>query len=225
MKVSDSKNNFQSPRKSRLKTIIGFLIAVVSVIGINFVPLEMWLDESFSGENLMIVYAIESLIALLIGIFFVFLFAPVRDDSSKLKTRKEVFKLYLTLGLGFTLAAGIFIAAFVFLVLKAKVDFQSIQTAILWIFGFQIVLFAADMSMLRPLNLLQAQLYLNRSLGRIFFLFLCVFIGLFVALFADKFFVLPFIILKTLIDIGETVQNFRATSKDEGKINPLTEKY
>lgn len=207
------------------KTISGFIIALVSVLGINFIPLEMWLDEGLSGETLMIIYALENAVAFLLGILFVFLFAPKRDDSSKLKKRKEVFKLYFLLGISFSVASGVFLCAFVFLILRAEVDFSYVQTAIIWIFGFQIVLFVGDFLMLRPLNLLQAQLYLNRSLGRIFFLFLCVFIGVFVAFFADKLFVLPFIILKTIIDIGEQIQNFTGKDKEIETVNPLIEKY
>src|SRR5688500_7536854 len=175
-----------------LKTISGFIIALVSVLGINFIPLDMWWDKGLSGETLMIIYALENAVAFSLGIFFVFLFAPKRDASGKLTTRKEVFKLYLLLGISFSIASGIFLFGFIFLILRAQIDFSYVQTAIIWIFGFQVVLFIGDLLMLRPLNLLQAQLYLNRSLGRIFFLFLCVFIGIFIALFADRLFVLPF---------------------------------
>ena len=84
------------------KSVTGFLVALVSVLGINFIPLEMWLYHDFSGETLMIVYGIENVLALLLGVVFVLLFAPRRDDSSKIRTRREVVQLYLLLGLTFS---------------------------------------------------------------------------------------------------------------------------
>jgi hypothetical protein len=205
------------------KSISGFLLALVSVAGVNFVPLEMWLDRDFSAETLMIVYAVENAVAFALGIAFVRLFAPARDSSSKLKTRREVLELYLALGAGFGLASSIFMVGFIFLVLRAPVDFAAVAEASVWIFGFQLLLFAADALMLRPLDLLGAQLYLNRSLGRIFLLFLCVCVGFAVAFFVEKWFVLPFIVLKTITDVGEQIQIF--TGKGEEKVNPLTEDY
>lgn len=215
-------------RRSKIlnvKSIIGFLISLVSVLGINFIPLEIWLYRSFSGETTMIIYWVESLLALLLGVGFVRLFAPPRDETGKLRTRGQVLQLYLLLGLVFGLGGGFFMCVFIFLVLKAKVAFAAVWTAIIWIFGFQILEFIGALLMLRPLTLLKAQLFLNRSLGRIFLLYLCVFVGIGIAFFVEKWFILPFIILKTIVDIGEQIQLFTGSGKRDEKVNPLLVDY
>ena len=69
--------------------------------------------------------------------------------------------------------------------------------------------------MLRPFSLKKSEFFLTRSLGRVFLLFLAVFIGIFLAAYADKWFVIPFIALKTIADIGEQIQLFTGKEKHQ----------
>jgi len=62
----------------------------------------------------------------------------------------------------------------------------------------------------RPLTLAKTENYLKQSMGRVALLFLAVFIGIFVALFVDKWFVIPFIALKTIVDIGGFMQTLKS---------------
>lgn len=200
------------------KTIIGFIISLISVLSINFIPLEMWLYRDFSGENAMILYALENILAIIFAAIFVLLFAPRKEQAKKLVTRKEILQGYLVASIGLSLGSGIFLFAFIFLILKAEIFWLTIFSALIWIFGFLILEFIADAIMLRPLSLAKAQIFLNRSLGRVVLLFLCVFIGIFVALFADKWFIVPFVILKTIVDIGEQIQIFTGFGKNNHEI-------
>jgi hypothetical protein len=79
----------------------------------------------------------------------------------------------------------------------------------IWIFGFLVLEFIADSIMLRPLSLVQADAFLTRSVRRVFLLFLCVFLGIFLAAFVDSGFVAPFIILKTLADIADQIEIYQ----------------
>jgi Family of unknown function (DUF6498) len=210
-----------------MKKIVGFLISLVSVLGINFIPLEMWLYRDFSSESAMLFYAIENVIAIIFAVFFVFLFAPNQEENPdyhrreeilkehpafpiiKVRQKKEILQGYLVFSLGFSAAGGIFLSAFVFLILKAEIQFISIMTAVWWIIGFQILELFGDFLMLRPLTLAQTEAFLKRSMGRVALLFLSIFLGVFLALFVDRWFVVPFIALKTMVDIGEQIQIFK----------------
>ncbi len=100
-------------------------------------------------------------------------------------------------------------SAFIFLVLKTKIQFEEVLTALIWIFGFQALAFFGDLLMFRPLSLAQAGIFLKRSMGRVALLFLSVFLGIFLAAVADKWFVIPFVVLKTCVDVSEQIQIFR----------------
>lgn len=201
----------------KFKSIIGLIISLIAVLGINFIPLEMWFNRNFSGEYAMIIYALENAFAIIFAVVFVILFAPTREQIEKLRTRKEILQTYLVVTIGFSVGSGIFIAAFIFLILKVKIDFSAVQSAMIWILGFQFLEFFGDVLMLRPFSLKKAEFFLTRSLGRVFLLFLAVFIGIWVAAFADKWFVIPFIVLKTITDIGEQIQRFMGKEKDSAK--------
>lgn len=201
----------------KIKSIIGLIISLIAVLGINFIPLEMWLNRNFSGEYAMIIYALENVFAIVFAVVFVILFAPKREQIEKLRTRKEILQTYLVVAVGFSVGSGIFIAAFIFLILKVKIDFSAVQSAMMWILGFQFLEFFGDVLMLRPFSLKKTEFFLTRSLGRVFLLFLAVFIGVWVAAFADKWFVIPFIVLKTITDIGEQIQKFMGKEKDSAK--------
>ena len=59
-----------------MKATFGFIISLISVFGINFVPLEMWRDGNFSGESAMFFYTLENVVAIALATVFVSLFAP-----------------------------------------------------------------------------------------------------------------------------------------------------
>lgn len=210
----------------KMKKIIGFLISLVSVLGINFIPLEMWLYRDFSIESAMVFYALENLLAILFATLFVFAFAPAQEENPdyhrkaeilkehpafpvvRIRQKNEILTQYLVFSLAFSIGGGIFMSAFIFLVLKAQIQFTAIAAALWWILGFQILEFFGDFLMLRPLTLAQTEVFLKRSMGRVALLFLSVFIGSFLAAWIERWFVVPFIALKTMADIGEQVGIF-----------------
>jgi hypothetical protein len=203
------------------KSIIGFIVSVVSVLGINFIPLEMVLYKDYSSETTMVVYALENVLAIFSATVFIRLFAPRRDLAGKIKTRKELLQVYLLSTISLTIGSGIFLAVFIFGILRADVAFSATATALAWISGFLVLEFIADFIMLRPLSLARADAFLTRSVRRVFLLFLGVFLGVFLAAFVKRGFVIPFIILKTLADIADQIeiyQGFRDKTAG-GKLN------
>lgn len=184
----------------------------------------MWLYRDFSGENLMLLYASENIAAIFLAVIFVILFAPKQERAKKILTRREVLQNYLVAAVGLSVGSGIFLLSFIFLILKSEISSGAIISGLIWIFGFLILEFVADFIMMRPLSLTKAEIFLNRSLGRVVFLFLCVFLGIFLALFVDRWFIVPFIILKTIVDIGEQIQIFTGYGRNDENI-PLAEIY
>ena len=191
------------------KSITGFIISVISVLGINFIPLEMWLYENYSGETTMVVYALENVLAIFLATVFILLFAPRRDRTTRIRTRRELLQIYLISSLGLSAGSGIFLSLFIFGILRADVAFPAVAEALVWIFGFLVLEFIGDFIMLRPLSLAQADTFLNRSIRRVFLLFLGVFLGVFLAAVVDTWFVVPFVILKTLADIADQIEIYQ----------------
>lgn len=155
----------------------------------------------------MLIYFLENLIAVLLAAARVRLLAPPRDDTSpNHRTRRSLLSSYLTIALGFTLVNGVFIAAFLFLFNDVAVP----RTLVLWgmvaAAFFQLFLFVFDLGRLRGLTLGAGETLLEQSLGRVALLHLAVFVGVIAAAFTRGWFVVPFIVLKTIVDVGTPVQ-------------------
>ena len=191
------------------KSIVGFIISVVSVLGINFIPLEMLLYKDYSSETTMVVYALENVLAIFLATFFILLFAPPSDRTAQIRTRNELLEVYLLSSLGLSVVSGIFLSVFIFGIMRADVTFPAVAVALAWISGFLVLEFTGDFIMLRPLSLAQADNFLTRSVRRVFLLFLGVFLGVILAAFGNKWFVAPFIVLKTLADIADQIEIYQ----------------
>lgn len=169
----------------------------------------MLLYKDYSSETTMVVYALENVLTIFLASVFILLFAPRLDNTGEIKTRKELLQVYLISTLSLTVGSGIVLSIFIFGILRADVTFSAVATAMIWISGFLLLEFVADFMMLRPLSLAQADNFLTRSVRRVFLLFLCVFLGIFLAAFVSSGFVAPFIIMKTLADIADQIEIYQ----------------
>ena len=169
----------------------------------------MLLYKDYSSETTMVVYALENVLAIILATVFILLFAPREDQTAKIRTRKELLQVYLLSSVGLTVGSGIFLSVFIFGIIRADVTFPAIAQALIWISGFLVMEFVGDSIMLRPLSLVQADVFLTRSIKRVFLLFLGVFLGVFLAAFGNKWFVAPFVILKTLADIADQIEIYQ----------------
>jgi len=64
-----------------------------------------------------------------------------------------VLQNYLVAAVSLSVGGGIFLCAFIFLILKTEIAAAAIVAGLIWIFGFQILEFIADFIMLHPLSL------------------------------------------------------------------------
>lgn len=208
-------------------TILGFIITIISTLGINFIPIELYYSGEFSGEDSMLFYSLENFIGIAVSTLFVLVLAPREELNKEFWLPKEkrdpypAFKLggtrrkkqllwqYLTFSVLFSVWTLLFILVFLFLVFNRPVDIGEIGDALVWISAFLALEVVGDWLLLRPMTLAASEGYLKHSMGRVAVLFLSVFLGSFLAFFANRYFVIPFIILKTLTDIGVVIENFR----------------
>lgn len=191
--------------------------AEIAAVVLNVVPLALWFFEEQSAETTMVIYAFECAAAILLAMLCVAIISPSYDagGSTKYKRKSKLLADYAVIAGGLFAACGIFMSGFIFLVLKAEVNLKAAGMVFLALIGFQVAEFAVNVFTLRPLPLRKAEFVLTRGLGRTVLLFFGIFIGAFLAAFADEYFIIPFIVLKTIVDIGEPIQFFM------GKEEPL----
>jgi hypothetical protein len=95
-----------------------------------------------------------------------------------------------------------------------KVALSDVMTAMKSVIILQFISFIIDLIFLRPMSSTGAERLMRNSLGRILVVqFFGVFIGVFCAFLFGNF-VLPFIVLKTLFDIGKIHEFFFGPQTD-----------
>ena len=200
----------------RIKGTVRLLVAEITAIAINVVPLALWLYEDYSAEATMMIYGLECGAAIALAAMFVLIASPSYDPegSAKYKRKGKLISDFLIVSVGLLAAITVFMLTFLFLVLGAQVQLSVIVWAFMIVAAFQVAEFIVDVLTLRPLPLRKAELYLSRSMGRSALLFLCIFLGMFLAAFVNEWFVLPFIVLKTIVDVGEPIQFLFGKEKD-----------
>lgn len=198
------------------KSIAGFILSVLTTLGINLIPLEMWLYDDFCGAETMVLYALENAVALSLGLLLVRLLAPASDKTlpKTYQSRSEIIGGYALLGYVGCIGASIFIVLFVFVVMKSKISFAEVQQAMKYVLIFQVFGFAIDIILMRRLTLVGADRVLRQSLSKIWGVQVFgTFLGIFCLLFFGKF-VLPFIVTKTLYDLCKTYEFFSRPKTD-----------
>ncbi len=168
----------------------------------------------------MFLYTIESIITVILAIVCVIILAP-KTEYPKLgnySKKSELIKTFLMISVGFMVVCLIFVSAFTFLVLKLKIEFSELIYALSLIIGFQIAEFISNLFLMRPLTLKKSEFFLSDSLGGIAVIFFSVFIGFFLAMFYEPWFVYPFLVLNAIIVIGLPIQYFW---KEKDKVSVL----
>ncbi len=185
------------------KSVAGFALSMLTTLGINFIPLEMWLSDEFSGAETMVLYALENLVMLTLALIL-----------TRLIAARFEWREYAFVGYAFCLVTSIFIGFFTFGLLPGQVVVSDVATAIKSIIVLQLIGFVIDLIFLRPMTKIGAERLMRNCLGRIMIVqFFGVFLGVFCAfLFGD--FVLPFIVLKTLFDLGKIYEFFFGPQTD-----------
>ncbi len=191
------------------RTLAAAIAPVAAALGVNAVPAAAVFGAGAPLETTMVLYFLENLVIVVLTALLVRLLAPAHDETSpNHRTRRSLLSTYLTVALGFTLVNGVFIAVFVGLFLDVTIPRATLVGG-----AALIALFAVVGSIVgvwrRPLTLAVAEKMLEQTLGRVFLLHLAVFVGVFLAAVVGSWFVWPFIVLKSITDVGQAVQRLR----------------
>jgi hypothetical protein len=194
-----------------------YLIAALQALGINAVPVVGMFAADWSVETAMLLYLLENLIGIPLAALLVRLLAPPREDAPgmRVRLRREILNTYLIVALGFSLGSAVFILLVTYRTTNGQLDLTGLRTGLSAIALFAFLGFLIDLVYMRPLSLPRAEKVLERSLGRIFLLYLAVFVGMFLAIFGLASFFIPFVVLKTLVDIGYLLQAFPGRQRAE----------
>lgn len=170
----------------------------------------LWFFEDLSGAALMFLYTIESIITVILAIICVLILAPKTEypKQGNYSKKSDLIKTFLLISVGLMIGCLIFVSAFVFLVLKLKIELSELIYALSLIIGFQLFEFISNLFLMRPLSLKKSEFFLSESLGGVAVIFFSVFIGFFLAMFSEQWFVLPFLVLNAIIVIGTPIQYF-----------------
>jgi hypothetical protein len=185
----------------------------------------------------MLLYLIENLVGILLMALRIRLMAPAQEEfvgmelppdqpvpgrkkrghkvqryrwptaNGVLYDRKELLKSFIFVSGAFSLATGVFIATFLFLIMKVTPEPDTLRSGLLGMFVFQLIGLLSDVAWRRPLSLVHAEKMLEQNMGRVALLYLAVFAGMCAAPFHSYGFLLPFIGLKTMVDVGQPIQS------------------
>lgn len=120
--------------------------------------------------------------------------------------RNEMLKSYLLITVSLSVVTAVFMLVFLFMVMRAELDLAALRSGLGGILTFQLLNLLGDVAWLRALSLAQAEKLLEQSMGRVALLYLAVFAGVCAAPFHTYGFLLPFIGLKTMVDVGQPIQ-------------------
>jgi hypothetical protein len=204
---------------------------LLTVLGVNAVPALGVFAGGWPAETAMLVYLLETLTMIALSALRVRLLAPAREETAgepspllagvtatpvgatslmgnKPRDRRQILEGFLVVSFGFAGVSGVFIAVFLLLILKAPIAGSDVAAGLAAILVFQLFELVADLILWRRLSLAQSETLLLQSLRRAFVLYFGVFAGLCGAAYAGSWFVIPFIVLKTLMDLGTQVEYF-----------------
>lgn len=184
-----------------------FLPPVAATLGVNAVPVLGWLRETWSAETVMILYYLETVAVMVLVGLLVRLAVPAADETGRPQAarRNKLARDYWIVIGGFALVIGVFIAAILLLFRGVVVPWPAVGWAMGVIVALQVFAYSWEAWQLRPLDIADAEMLINRDIGRIAVLHLGVLAGSFLMVVRAEWFVWPFIALKTLVDIATVI--------------------
>lgn len=197
-----------------LKGIAQFVPRLAAILGVNTIPVLGWLRETWSAEVAMLLYYLETVAVIsLVGAMVRFI-VPAYDEAGRpiAGERNRLARSYLFFSLVFTAGIGLFLGLALFAIRQATIPWPAVGAAFAVIVALQLFAYGWEAYRLRPLDIADAEALVNRDMGRIPILHLGVLFGMFLAAYRSEWFVWPFIILKTTVDVAGLVAQARALS-------------
>ena len=188
---------------------------LAATVGVNAVPVLGWLRETWSAETAMILYYLETVAVLALVGLLVRWAVPATDESGQsIAARRDrmAHDYWLVMG-GFAVVIGVFMATILLLFRGVQVPWAAVGWAMIVIVVLQLFAYGWEAYRLRPLDIADAEALINRDMGRVAVLHIGVLLGSFLMVVRAEWFVWPFILLKTLVDVGMMVEAGRRIKK------------
>ena len=213
------------------KSTIKLIVSEIAALGTAVVPLALWFFEDYAIETLVVLYALESVMAMIFAVLCVPFLAPAQDFSfsnfNLPRYKSKTLKDFILVCGGATLIILIFPATFIFLLGQGKgVSFEDLKFGFSIVICFQLFEFFCNLYLLRPLSIKQSEVFLSYSFGGIALILISMIIGVFLAVFFNISPFIPLIVLKTIGDIGQPIQYFlgQTPSQTESLFDDVTVK-
>jgi len=205
-----------------LKNIIQKLILALSSLGLNAIPIAAFFYNDNSASTALALYILETLVGVGLVSLFVHLRAPTDDPgyreiastrmvvstngrvsrSYQAGNRRSLLQGFLIFSLGFGLIPGVFMVLFLSAILKVDLSLAVLLPSLGGMILFQLINFGIDLYKNPGIDPQTANNIINANMGRSVILFISCYIGAFLAAFVRGWFILPFAILKTIVDVG-----------------------
>lgn len=179
------------------------IVAALLSLAKNAVPAFGVLVRDWAPPGALLLYLGENVVLVLLGALTVLLVAPKEETiEGKIKTRGESLRTFFLIAAPFTFGAAVF-TIFVFSIRDEYTIRPSELTAAFGtMLALQLLGFATSLVRLKGITLAECEHLLVGVLGRVFLLAFAVWAGLLLAFFVSTAFVIPFMILKTIVDLG-----------------------
>ena len=159
----------------------------------NAVPALGVFVRGWAAPDAMLLYLGENIVLVLLGALMVRILLPKVSGSS--------LRTFFLVAVPFTFGTAVFTTFVIYIRDEFTVRPQELLTGFAAMAVFQLIAFVRDLYRLRGITLPDAENLLTGVLGRVFLLAFAVWVGLFLAFFIASAFVIPFMILKTIVDL------------------------
>ena len=164
----------------------------------NAVPAAGFFLADWSTATTMFVYLLENLALIALTAARLWWLAGQRG---------ELLQGFLVTALGFSAGAAVFMGGLLLMIFRVPVSPAQLLAGLAGTALFQLIGFGADLIFARGATREVADGWVRQALGRVFLLYLAVFLGVFAALFgAQRGFLIPFIVLKATVDVGGPIE-------------------
>jgi hypothetical protein len=180
------------------------LIAAVLTLLRNAVPFLGVALQEWAAPAALLLYLGENIVLAVLAATFVRLRAPREEViEGERKSRRESLRTFGLLAGGFTFGSAV-ITTFVVLAREEyEVDTKQLLGALGAMIVLQLIAFATNLSRARTVTLAQCETMLVGIIGRVVLVAFAVWAGLLAAIFIGPVFVIPFMLLKALVDLSQ----------------------
>lgn len=200
------------------KLVFDAVTTLGTALGANAVPVLGVLLAGWQAETALLLYVFETVIAILLVALRIRILAPAYEEvpgRGQLRRRRMIGD-YLLFALGFVGVTSVFILFFIGMSTQGALNLDGLRTGATLILGILLAGFVVDLVTLYPASLVECEGLMNATLGRVAVLYFAVFIGVVAAMFDAGWFLLPFVALKTMIDVGRPIQFVAARLRSGG---------